>query len=211
MINILIADDHPIVRKGLIEIIKEEPDMKVECEASTSSEAIENLREHKIDVILLDISMPGKSGLDLIYDLLNEFTNIKILVLSAMSEEIFAKRVLKSGAFGFLNKESAPEKLVYAIRKVYSGKRYVSEKLAELLASGISANEDLKLHESLSDREFEVLRLIGEGRTVGEIGEILSLKVTTISTYRSRILEKLKMNTNAELIQYCIVEKLIKL
>lgn len=211
MINILIADDHPIVRKGLIEIIKEEPDMKVECEASTSSEAIENLREHKIDIILLDISMPGKSGLDLIYDLLNEFPDIKILVLSGMSEEIFAKRVLKSGAFGFLNKESAPEKLVYAIRKVYSGKRYVSEKLAELLASDISANEDLKLHESLSDREFEVLRLIGEGKTVGEIGEILSLKVTTISTYRSRILEKLKMNTNAELIQYCIVEKLIKL
>ena len=209
MIKILIADDHPIVRRGLREIIEDETDMKVECEASTSLEVIDNLRSHEIDVILLDISMPGKSGLDLILDLKNEFPDIPVLVLSAMSEEIYAKRVIKSGAFGFLNKESAPELLVQAIKKVYSGKRFISEKLAEVIASDLSQSENEKLHELLSDREFEVLRQIGSGKSVGEIAEILNLKVTTISTYRMRIMEKFGMKTNSELMQYCIHEKLI--
>ncbi|MFZ2323962.1 MAG: response regulator transcription factor [Ignavibacteriaceae bacterium] len=209
MINILIADDHPIVRRGLREIIEDEPDMKIECEAASASEVIDNLRKHNIDVVLLDISMPGKSGLDLIWDLKKEFPDKPILVLSAMSEEIYAKRAIKSGALGFMNKESAPELLVEAIRKVESGKYFISEKMVELIANNMTGNKNDKLHEILSEREFEVLRLIGNGKSVGDIAKILNLSVTTISTYRARILEKLKMKNNSELIQYCINEKLI--
>lgn len=209
MIKILIADDHPIVRRGLREIIEDETDMKVVAEASSASEVLDKLREHQTDILLLDISMPGKSGLDLLLDLKKQFSDLKILILSALSEEIYAKRVIKSGAYGYMNKETAPEQLVNAIRKVNSGKKYISTKLAEIIADSYSGKEKDYLHEKLSSREFEVLRLIGSGKSVSDIANILSLSVTTVSTYRSRILKKLGFKSNAEIIQYCINEKLV--
>jgi DNA-binding NarL/FixJ family response regulator len=205
----MIADDHPIVRRGLKELINDEKDMKVECEAASAEEVMKAMRKYSIDVILLDISMPGKSGIDIIQDLKTEYPQKPILVLSAMAEEIYAKRVIQNGAFGFINKESAPDLLISAIRKVHSGKKYISPKLAEIIVEDIAGKENKSLHEKLSNREFEVLRLIGNGKTVGEISKILNLSVTTISTYRSRILDKLGLRNNSEIIQFCVNEKLI--
>jgi two-component system, NarL family, invasion response regulator UvrY len=210
MINILIADDHPIVRRGLKQIIQDEKDLKVVCEAGNSEEVMTKLKENKVDILLLDISMPGKSGLDLLSDLNNLFPDLKILILSGMPEEVYAKRVIKMGAYGYIHKESTTELLVPAIRKVLQGKRYISSKLADILASDLTEDENEMLHEQLSEREFEVLLLIGKAKTPSEIAETLHLGVTTISTYRSRILEKMKMKNNSELIQYCIRQKLIE-
>ncbi len=209
MIKILIADDHPIVRRGLREIIEDEKDFLVIHEASNSFEVLDGLRNNKVDILLLDISMPGKSGLDLLTDVKKEFPDLKVLMLSGMSEELFAKRAIKSGAQGFLTKESAPELLISAIKKVSDGKRFVSEKLAEIMANELTNFAGSKPHERLSDREFEVLRLLGSGKTVGEISETLNLSVSTISTFRARILDKLHLRNNSELIQYCINENLL--
>ncbi len=210
MVKILIADDHPIVRRGLRDIIEEEQDFIVECEASSAEEVLDKLRNYKIDITLLDISMPGKSGLDLILDIKSEFPEVNILVLSGMSEEQFAKRALKLGASGYITKESAADLLINAMRKVIKGKKYISDKLAEIMANDLLNNENVKLHEKLSSREFEVLRLIGSGKSVGEIADILNLSVTTISTFRSRILTKLNLKNNSDIIQYCINENLLK-
>lgn len=209
MINILIADDHPIVRRGLKQIVQDEKDMKVICEASNSDEVMQGLKDYKIDILLLDISMPGKSGLDLLPDLKNQFPDLPVLILSAMPEDAYAKRVIKMGGSGYIHKESTPDLLIPAIRKVLQGKRYISSKLAEILASGLTEKENEKLHEQLSEREFEVLLLIGKAKMPGEIAEMLHLGVTTVSTYRSRILEKMKMKNNSELMQYCFRNNLI--
>jgi two-component system, NarL family, invasion response regulator UvrY len=209
LIKILIADDHPIVRQGLRQIIQDEKDMKVVCEAANSGEVLANLKEQDIDVLLLDIAMPGKSGLELLIDLKIHYPNLPILVLSALPEEAYARRVIKMGAMGYIHKESAPDLLVPAIRKAISGQTYISSKLANILVSDLSGKNKGSIHEQLSEREFEVLRLIGSGKSVGEIAEVLNLAVTTISTYRARILEKLKLKNNAEIIQYCISEHLL--
>lgn len=209
MVKILVADDHPVVRRGLRGIIEEEKDFVVECEASTAEEVIDQLRNKDIDIVLLDISMPGKSGLDLIVDIKSEFPNIYVLILSGMSEEQFAKRALKLGASGYLTKECAADLLINAIKKVTSGKKFISDKLAEIMANDLTNTENVNLYEKLSAREFEVLRLIGAGKSVGEIAEILSLSVTTISTFRSRILTKLNLKNNSDIIQYCINENLL--
>ena len=209
MIKILIADDHPIVRQGLRQIIQDEKDMKVLCEAADSEEVLVKLKEQDIDVLLLDIAMPGKSGLELLIDLKIQYPNLPILVLSALPEEAYARRVIKMGAMGYFHKESAPDLLVPAIRKAISGQNYISSKLADILVSDLSGKDKGSIHEQLSEREFEVLRLIGSGKSVGEIAEVINLAVTTISTYRARILEKLKLKNNAEIIQYCITEHLL--
>lgn len=209
MVKILVADDHPVVRRGLRGIIEEEKDFVVECEASTAEEVIDQLRNKDIDIVLLDISMPGKSGLDLIVDIKSEFPNIYVLILSGMSEEQFAKRALKLGASGYLTKECAADLLINAIKKVTSGKKFISDKLAEIMANDLTNTENVNLYEKLSAREFEVLRLIGAGKSVGEIAEILNLSVTTISTFRSRILTKLNLKNNSDIIQYCINENLL--
>ena len=209
MINILIADDHPIVRRGLKQIIQDEKDMKVVFEAANSDEVIDGLKAQKVDVLLLDISMPGKSGLDLLVDLKNQYPDLRILVLSALPEEVYAKRVIKMGALGYIHKESAPELLVPAIRRVNSGKTYLSSKLTDILVSDLSGNSKEILHENLSEREFEVLVLIGKAKTTSEIAKLLFLSAATVSTYRSRILEKMKMKNNSELMQYCYNQKLI--
>ncbi len=210
MIKILIADDHPIVRRGLKQIIQDEKDMKVEFEAANSEEVLNGLKELAIDVLLLDISMPGKSGLDLLVELKNQYPNLPILVLSALPEEVYAKRVIKMGALGYIHKESAPELLIPAVRRVYSGKTYVSSKLADILVSDLSKKATETLHEKLSEREFEVLILIGKANTISEIAKTLYLSVATVSTYRARILDKMKLKNNSELIQYCLKQKLIE-
>lgn len=208
MYKILLADDHPVVRRGLKEIVEEDKNFKVVSEVSSAGEIIPALRECNADMVLLDISMPGKSGLDVIQDILIEFPNIRILVLSAMMEEIYAKRVLKNGAHGFLNKDSAPENLIFAIKHILAGKKYISSTLAEKLVDEITGLDHKSLHEKLSDREFEVLRNLGNGKTVGEIASILNLSTTTVSTYRSRILEKMGFKNNSDIIKYCLEEKL---
>ena len=210
MIKILIADDHAIVRRGLKQILAETPDMVVAGEAHNGQELLEKVRGHPWDVIVLDISMPGRGGLDILKQLKSERPKLPVLMLTIHPEDQYAVRVLRAGASGYLTKESAPDHLVEAIRKVARGGKYVSPHLAEKLAFNLESLSEKPLHEMLSDREFQVLRFIASGKTVKEIGEELSLSVKTISTYRTRILEKMKMRNNAELTHYAIQQKLVE-
>ncbi|HET6515175.1 MAG TPA: response regulator transcription factor [Thermodesulfovibrionales bacterium] len=210
MTKILIADDHAIVRKGLKQILADIPDMVVVDEASNGYEALRKALRDDYDVILLDISMPGKSGLDVLKELRNERPKLPVLMLSMHPEEQYAVRVLRAGASGYLTKESAPDELIAAIRKVLQGKKYVSTSLAEKLVLDLEAASEKPLHETLSDREFQVMRMLASGKTVGEISIELSLSVKTISTYRSRILEKMKLKNNAELTHYAIQNRLVE-
>ncbi|HWP92849.1 MAG TPA: response regulator transcription factor [Thermodesulfobacteriota bacterium] len=208
MIKILIIDDHPIVRRGLKEIVSEEPDIVVAGEAQNSREALELIRKQKWDVVVLDITMPDSNGLEILKQLRKERPKLPVLVLSIHSEEQYAVRVLKSGGAGFMNKEAAPAELVKAIRKVVTGGKYVSPTLAERLAFDLESGEK-QLHENLSDREFQVLCMIASGKTVKEIANKLFLSVKTVSTYRTRILKKMKMRTNAELTYYAVRNRLV--
>jgi len=209
MIRVLITDDHPLVREGLIKILRNESDMDVAGEARTAPEMLDILRQEKVDVLVLDISLPGKSGLDVLKELRAEHPKLPVLILSMHPEDRFALRVLKTGAAGYVTKESAPEELVKAIRKVYTGGKYVSATMAEKLAVGIEEDTGKPLHESLSDREYEILQMIATGKKPGEIARQLSLSVRTVNTYRSRIFEKMHMKTNAQLIHYALEHHLI--
>lgn len=210
MIKVLIADDHPIVRQGLRQILAGTPDMEVAGEAVNGQEALDQVRAGGWDVLVLDMTMPGRSGFDILKELKHEQTHPPILVLSMHAEEQFAVRVLKAGASGYLTKENAPEELVKAIRKVVSGGKYISPDLAESLAFGLDAGSDHLRHEMLSDREFQVMRLTASGKTLAEIAETLSLSAKTVSTYRARLLEKLNLKTNAELVRYALENGLIE-
>lgn len=210
MIKVLIADDHAVVRQGLKQILGETPDMTVVGEATTGLEVLEQARSVDWDVLVLDITMPGRSGFDILLELRAEKPNQPILVLSMHAEEQYALRVLKAGAAGYLAKESVPEELIQAIRKVVSGGKYISPTLAEKLAVEIGAPSDRAPHETLSDREFQVMRMIAVGKTVTQIAEALSLSVKTVSTYRARVLQKMNLKTNAELIHYAIQHQLIE-
>ncbi len=209
MIKILIADDHVLIREGFKKLINREVDMEVTAEARNASEVIEKIRNQHFDVIVLDIHMPGKSGLELLKDLRERDPDTKVLILSMHPEDRFAVRSLKAGAYGYITKESAPDELVEAVRKIYAGNRYVSPKLAEMLASDLTEPQEEARHQKLSDREFQILQLIGEGNSVLEIAEELSLSQSTVNTYRHRILEKMKMNSTAELIHYVVKNNLI--
>jgi DNA-binding NarL/FixJ family response regulator len=209
IIKVLITDDHAVVRKGLKQIIEETPGMLAADEAASGNEALEKIRKNAYDVVLLDIAMPGKSGLDTLKELKLEKPNLPVLILTIYPEEQYALRVLKAGAAGYLTKESAPAELVTAIRKVSEGGRYVSPSLAEKLAFNIGADTDAELHERLSDREYQVMCMIASGKTVSEIADDMSLSVKTISTYRTRILEKMEMKNNAELTHYAIKKELV--
>lgn len=209
MIKILIADDHPVVRKGLREIIEETPDMKVVDEASNGQEVLEKVYKKDFDVLLLDISMPGRSGLDILNELKNQYPKLAVLVLSIHPEEQYAMQVLKAGASGYLTKKSAPDELVCALQKVSTGGKYVSASLAEKLASALETGGEKPPHETLSPREYEVMRKIASGKTVAEIAKELFLSPKTISTYRTRILEKMGLKNNAELIRYAIKKQLV--
>jgi two-component system, NarL family, invasion response regulator UvrY len=209
MIKILIADDHAIIRRGLEQIVSEQPDMTVAGEAGNAAEVLDLVRKHKWDVVVLDINMPGRSGLDVLKELKREHPRLPVLVLSIHPEDQYGVRVLKAGAAGYLTKESAPEDLVQAIRKVYRGGKYISASLAETLVFALGTEPDRPRHEGLSDREYQIMTMIASGKTVGEIGAELSLSVKTISTYRARVLEKMSMRTNAELTHYVIENQLL--
>jgi two-component system invasion response regulator UvrY len=209
MIRALIADDHAVVRQGLKQILGDTPEMLVAGEATTGQEVLDKVRAEAWDVVILDISMPDRSGLDILKQLRSERPKLPVLVLSMHSEDQYAMRVLKAGASGYLTKESAPDELVKAVRKVVSGGTYVSAFLAEKLAVQLGGNSGKLPHETLSDREFQVLRLIAAGKSVTEIAAELSLSVKTVSTYRTRMLQKMNLGTNAELIYYAIRNHLI--
>ncbi|MDP1636311.1 MAG: response regulator transcription factor [Gallionellaceae bacterium] len=204
MIRILIVDDHAIVRQGLRRIVEDEKQMHVGGEAANGDEALKMLRTGKWDVILLDISMPGKNGIDTMKRILERHADAKVLILSMYPEDQYAVRLMKAGASGYLTKESAPEMLIQAIRSVVAGKKHISPNLAELLLAECGIESGKSPHELLSDREYQVLRLIGSGKKVSEIAEMLSLSVKTVSTYRSHILDKMKLKNSAELTYYVI-------
>ncbi len=209
MLRILIADDHPIVRQGLRQLIAKTNDMVVTDEAGNGLEVLSKARASNCDVVLLDISMPGLHGLDIIRQLKSESPRLPILILSMHSEEQYAVRAFRAGASGYLTKESAPDELLAAIRKVSKGGKYVSSSLAEKLASDLEIGAEQLPHETLSDREYQVMRMIAAGKTVAEIAEELSLSVQTVSTYRSRILQKMQMKNNVELANYAIRNQLL--
>ena len=209
MLRILIADDHPIVRRGLKQIIADSGDMAVGDEAADGWEVLSKVRASDYDVVLLDVAMPGIDGLDVLTQLRHEKPRLPVLMLSMYPEEQFAIRAFRAGASGYVTKESAPDELVGAIRKVSTGGKYVSSALAEKLALDLEKGGKQPPHETLSDREYQVMSLIASGKTVTGIARELSLSVKTISTYRSRILEKMNLKNNAELTNYAIKNGLI--
>lgn len=205
----MIADDHTIVRHGLKQIVDAEPQMETIGEAKNGNEVLELARKVPIDIVVLDISMPGRNGLETLKDLKREFPSIGVIILSMHPKDQYAVRVLKAGASGYITKESAPEELVNAIKKAYRGEKYISPEVAELLADYIERNKSESPHELLSDREYEVFCHIARGKNVTQISEELFLSVKTISTYRTRILEKTGMSTNAQITRYCIEHNLV--
>jgi two-component system invasion response regulator UvrY len=209
MKKIIIADDHDIVRAGLKQIIADDPDMVVEGEARDGQELLEKVRKEKYDIVLLDIKMPGRSGLEILKQLKLEYPALPVLVLSMHSEDQYAVRTIKAGASGYITKETAPEKLLEAIRKVCGGARYISPTVAEKLAESITDSRNKPLHEYLTDREYQVMCMIASGKTISIIAKELFLSIKTISTFRQRILEKMRMANNAELTTYVITNNLL--
>ena len=209
MISVLIADDHTVVRQGLKQILSADTQMSVVAEATNGNEVLRALERTRVDVLILDITMPGRNGLDVLKEVKRTYPALPVLVLSMHPEDQFAIRMLRAGAAGYVTKESAPEELVEALRKVCSGGKYVSPQLAERLAVFIEDDNSRAPHERLSDREFEILRMLALGKTVTEVADELLLSVKTVSTYRSRVLEKMKMTTNAELTRYALQSGLI--
>lgn len=207
--RVLISDDHAVFRRGLRETLAEAFPRVAFGEARTAQETLDQVRRQDWDVVILDISMPGKSGLDILDDLKRLRPKLPILLLSMHPEQQFARRALKAGAAGYLTKDGVPEELKQAITKITAGGRYVSATLAEKLALDLREGADLPLHELLSDREFQVLRMIASGKSVKEIAMDLSLSVKTVSTYRARIMEKTGMRTNADLIRYALHSQLV--
>ena len=201
-IRVLIADDHAIVRQGLRQILSDTSDLTVTGEAENGVQAVQMVRSGEWDVILMDVSMPDRNGIDALKLIKKEFPRLPILILSMYPEEQYAIRALKAGAAGYLTKQSAPDLLVTAIRQVASGKKYVSPSLAEELANAIGEDSDRPAHEKLSDREYQTLCMIASGKTPTEIAEALNLSVKTVSVYRARLLEKMNLRNNAELTHY---------
>lgn len=209
MKKILIVDDHEVVRAGVRKILDEQPGAITFGEASTAPEALRLVRQQDWDVVVLDLSLGGRSGLEVLKELKQLRPRLPVLILSMHSEEQYARRAFKAGAAGYITKDNPRAELVTAVNKVMNGGRYVSAPIAEKLIFDIAGSTDRAPHEALSDREFEVMCLIGSGKTVGEIAELLSLSDRTISTYRARILEKMGMKTNAEITHYAIQNKLV--
>jgi DNA-binding NarL/FixJ family response regulator len=209
MIRIVVADDHTIVREGLKQLLAAAGDLQVVGEAQNGHEVIERIRGLEFDLLLLDMSMPGKSGIELIKQARSEKPRLKILILSMHEEHQYAVRAIRAGAAGYLTKESASRALVDAIRKVASGGAYISAEVAQQLALGAMPDAQGPPHAALSDREFQIFKLIGEGQSVSDIAERLHLSVKTVSTHKSNILHKMNMTTQAELIRYAINERLV--
>lgn len=208
-IRILIADDHILIREGLKKILKNASDLRVVGEAQNSQEVLEQLKSTSVDIVVLDLSFPGRSGLEILNDLKKAYPKLPVLILSMHPEERFATRAFKAGASGYLTKDCAAEELIYAIRRVVGGRKFVSASLAEKLATQLETDGDAPLVESLSPREHQVLCMIGIGKKIKDIAQELALSVNTINTYRVRILEKLNMTKDAELIRYALQNRLI--
>lgn len=209
MTRILIADDHPIVRSGLVELITGSFDNVEFSEASSAQQTLEQVWKQDWELVILDISMPGRNGIEILKEVKKARPRIPVLILSMHPEEQFARRALKAGASAYLTKDSVPDEVVKALRRVLAGGRYVSDALAEKLASDLHQEPERPVHEILSDREFQVLQMMASGKTVTEIAEELNLSVKTVSTYRARMLEKTRMKNNAELIRYAIKNQLV--
>ncbi|MBS4099589.1 MAG: response regulator transcription factor [Sulfuricella sp.] len=208
MIRILIADDHAIVRRGLKQIVEDSGEMTVVAEAADGAEAVRLALDSDCDVLLLDISMPDRSGIEVLKQLREEKPRLAVLIISIYPEDQYAVRLIKAGAAGYLNKECAPAELVEAVRRVAGGKRYISSAVAEMLVHEIGAADQKLPHEILSDREYQIFLLLASAKTVSEIAASLSLSVKTVSTYRTRILEKMRLRNNAELMHYAIEKEL---
>jgi DNA-binding NarL/FixJ family response regulator len=209
MVRVLIADDHPIVRGGLKELLVRQLETVVCGEASNADEALAQVHRQPWDVLILDIKMPGRSGFDILSDVRQVQPKLPILMLSVHPEEQYAKRAIKAGARGYLQKESAPEELIEAVRKLLAGRRYISASLAERFVEDLHECADRPAHDALSAREFEILVMIGSGKTVTQIAEELHLSAATVSTYRTRVLEKMNMATTAELMRYAFRNHLV--
>ena len=208
MIRIVIADDHAIVRRGLKQVIEDSGEMHVVAEADSGINALRKLREVECDAVLLDISLPDMSGVDVLKQIHAEKPHLPVLILSAHPEDQYAMRLIKAGAAGYMTKESPPDEVVRALRKVAGGNKYISPAVAELLASEIGAPEERLPHQLLSDREYQIFLLLVSAKTVSEIADSLALSVKTISNYRSRILEKMRLSNNAELMRYAVDNQL---
>ncbi len=210
MIKVFLVDDHKIVRDGLKQILAETKDIDVVDEAGDGLETMRKVRQNDYDVVLLDIALPDTDGLHLLKTLKQEYPNLFVLMLSMYPEEQYAIRTLKAGASGYLTKDSASEELILAIRKVAQGGKYVTFSLAEKLAFHLDEELETPSHQTLSDREYQVMRMIALGKSVGDIAEELSLSVKTVSTYRTRILEKMSLSNNAEIIRYAVQQKIVE-
>jgi two-component system invasion response regulator UvrY len=204
LIKVLVADDHEIFREGLKKILEGSGIATIVAEAATGEEALERAREHRPELVMLDVSMPGRGGIETVQELKRRDPRIRILVLTMHPEDHFAVRCLREGADGYLTKDAEPGQLITAVRKIAAGGKYVSASLAERLAFSLDANFGRPAHEKLSHREFQVMRLIAAGKTASEIAAELNLSVKTVSTYRARILEKMNMRTNSEIMHYAI-------
>lgn len=209
MIQVLVADDHPLLRSGLRHVLEQEPDFGSPGEAGDSEQVLERLEERSWDVVVLDIAMPGRSGLETLSEIRKRRPGLPVLILSMHSEEQYAIRAIKAGASGYLTKNNASAELVRAIRRILAGKKYVSPALAEVLAHIVESGEERPPHEVLSDREYHVVCGIASGKSVSQIAAETSLSVKTISTYRARALEKMNMHTNADLTRYAIRNGLV--
>jgi len=209
MIKVLIADDFPIIREGIRQILEDTEDIRVSAEASDGQDVLEKVARNNMDVVLLDISMPGKGGLDILKEIKSRNPNVPVLILSMHPEEQYALRAIKAGAAGYITKSRTHDELVSAIRRVAEGRKYISESLAEELPQMIGSQMEQPLYKRLSDREFEVLCKIASGYTVSEIARQLDLNVKTVSTYRSRLLKKMNIRNNAQLTRYAIQNQLV--
>lgn len=210
MIRLFIADDHPLVRKGLREILEGEGDLKVIGEGSNEQELLDGVERMRPDVLITDLSMPGKGTLSLLGDLKHRYPKLPILVLTMHPEERFAVRALKSGASGYLTKETAPEEIISAVRTLAKGKKYITGSLAEQLASELDRDLDKQPHEVLSNREFQIMRALAQGKKVKDIADELSISIHTVNTYKSRVMEKMNMKNVTELTLYAIEKHLIE-
>jgi two-component system, NarL family, invasion response regulator UvrY len=209
MIRVVVVDDHPVVRKGLVQILAAESDINIAGEAVDTAAALDVLGKSEVDVLVLDVMMPGRSGLEFLKELKQLYPRMPVLILSQYPEDQMAVRAIRSGAAGYLTKDSAPEQLVEAVRRVHGGRKYLTAQTAELLAESVESGQE-KPHESLSDREFDVFRRLAGGQSVSDIAADLNLSVKTVSTYRARVLEKMAMRSNADITRYAIQNQLIE-